>query len=63
MIMIEIIKHGTKQKTTCKKCGCLFSFENEDLKTRYENPNTGMINCPQCNNEIVIFAKRRSVGR
>lgn len=36
--MIEIIKHGTKHKIKCKcTCGCLFSFEETDLKPQ-KNP-------------------------
>ena len=27
--MIEIIKHGTKQVTKCKKCGCEFSYDED----------------------------------
>jgi len=57
--MIEIIKHGTKQKTTCKKCGCVFSFEDTDLKPQID-PIKRAIDCPQCRNEIVLFNVRGS---
>ena len=30
--MIHIIEKGTKQKTQCSKCGCIFSFEKEDIE-------------------------------
>lgn len=30
--MIEIIKPGTKEKISCKSCGCLFSYEKEDIE-------------------------------
>lgn len=29
--MIKIIKEGTKNRLTCEYCGCVFSFEDEDL--------------------------------
>lgn len=30
--MIHIIEKGTKQKTQCSECGCIFSFEKEDIE-------------------------------
>lgn len=30
--MIEIIKPGTKEKISCNSCGCLFSYEKEDIE-------------------------------
>ena len=30
--MIHIIKKRTKQKTQCSECGCIFSFEKEDIE-------------------------------
>ena len=33
--MIKVIKHGHPQyKLTCKFCGCVFTFEDEDIKNR-----------------------------
>ena len=29
--MIEILKEGTKKKTTCKNCGAVLSYEMEDV--------------------------------
>ena len=53
--MIEILKSGTKKKCTCKECGCIFTYEDEDVKGKiadyFANDYT-YINCPQCNNEI-----------
>lgn len=57
--MIKIIKEGTKKIKECEKCGCQFSYEREDIKvyddieycfgSRYD-----YINCPQCNEKIIL---------
>ena len=57
--MIEIIKRGTKIVTECKKCGCEFSFESEDVQRKYsfiDNPKKygEYVMCPQCNKEVVV---------
>lgn len=61
--MIKIIEKGTKQKIRCEGCGCLFSFDDEDVNIRTGIGIYGMeirekhyrtIVCPQCNNEIVL---------
>ena len=60
--MIEIIKRGTKTKITCKECGCLFSYEEEDIEIEKSNPYSGYtvpkrkIKCPQC--EIIIILEQ-----
>ena len=57
--MIEIIKHGTKQVTKCKKCGCEFSYDEEDIRvTSLKN----IIECPQCKLEIVIESIINGIG-
>lgn len=56
--MIEIIKHGTKRKTTCEECGCLFSFEGTDFKPQKDSIKKA-IDCPQCGHEIVFFNVRQ----
>ena len=61
--MIEIIKLGTKKTCTCNECGCYFSYEDEDVETRYTSSNvfgvvanlpTNVIKCPQCDTEIIL---------
>ena len=58
--MIEIIKKGTKTKCTCKQCGCLFTYEEEDMTVdhNYDNRFTDCIRkfvtCPQCSNKITV---------
>ena len=29
--MIKIIEHGTIERKRCEICGCLFSYEKEDI--------------------------------
>lgn len=63
-ILIEIIKRGTKQKITCKECGCYFSYDEEDI----ESPTRGItssysiprkvIRCPQCETVIELESVR-----
>ena len=54
--MIKIIRKGTRKIQECKECGCLFSYEEEDVKTKsimlvyYEK----YINCPQCKKNITL---------
>lgn len=57
--MIKIIEKGTKHKIRCKDCGCLFSFDDEDVNIRTKISIYGIevyeiIVCPQCENEIVL---------
>ena len=61
--MIKIIEKGTNHKIRCNDCGCLFSFDDEDMNIRAGIGMCGMeirekhyktIVCPQCNNEIVL---------
>lgn len=63
--MIHIIEKGTKQKTQCSECGCIFSFEKEDIDIMsnynpYKEYNymRKTIKCPQCSNVIVLEAVR-----
>lgn len=63
VIMIEIIKAGTKKKITCHECGAVLSYEDEDVKTERNpqdrwNPDKQYIVCPQCNSVIVLKAVR-----
>jgi len=59
--MIKIIKHGHEQyRMTCKYCECLFSFEDEDIKSNgSQRDYEEWINCPECgrNNNISIRSR------
>lgn len=61
--MIRIIEHGTRKEQRCKKRGCLFSYEEIDVKTSaygmepYKKPFK-YVRCPQCNNEIILEAEK-----
>ena len=51
--MIEIIKRGTKKTCTCNECGCVFSYEDEDVNIGVFNV-VNTIRCPQCNVSILL---------
>lgn len=54
--MIRIIEHGTVEKQRCNNCGCLFSYEKEDIEhnihSDFRDFNYDYIICPQCKEEI-----------
>ena len=54
--MIKIIKQGgipTCYRIACNKCGCIFTFEDEDLLPReINNFFVDRIICPCCNEEL-----------
>ena len=57
--MIRIINHGTIVKQRCNICGCLSSYEREDvISKRDEHSIHGFtedyIFCPQCNTKIKL---------
>ena len=58
--MIKILKEGTKKKCECYECGCLFSFDKEDVKMRKGEfgGEKSSINCPQCSTEIILNSTR-----
>lgn len=69
--MIEIIKAGTKKELTCKYCGCVFTYEEEDIKHKeFGRMNEtelvsgirggfkNLVICPQCGKEIVLQQTR-----
>lgn len=50
--MIKIIKKGTRDIRECESCGCLFSFDEEDILG-----GKGLkkyIKCPQCKMKIIL---------
>lgn len=63
--MIKIIKPGTITELRCYKCGCLFSYEKEDIEIKKRIHQTlslstqyKYITCPQCKKEITLEATR-----
>lgn len=62
--MIEIIEKGTKAVTKCPACGCKFSYEEEDVKIKYnkqyplDKPTGAYVCCPQCNHELSLCLTR-----
>ena len=55
--MIKIIEHGTRKIAKCSVCGCVFSYEREDLCM---DPiwKKWIVNCPQCNKAVTVMAER-----
>lgn len=55
---IEIIKKGRdltpKYKAECPDCGCIFSYQEEDVLYRnfYNNVEYVNIRCPHCENNF-----------
>lgn len=66
--MIEVIRYGTKKVIDCAKCGCRFSYDDEDIRLdadpqetlqHYYNPKDKCyVICPQCENEIDVTFPR-----
>ena len=58
--MIKIIKEGTKKIAKCSVCGCVFSYEREDV---HRDPIwvENHVNCPQCNKAVIIMVERKIV--
>lgn len=64
--MIEIIKKGTRKNQECNFCGCIFSYEEEDIITKtkgfYKAEPFSFIKsilyCPQCKKEIILKETR-----
>ena len=47
--MKHIIKPGTKYIATCPECGCVFSYEKEDIRHEvWRNEAYNWVTCPQC---------------
>ena len=63
--MITIIEKGTKHKQKCEACGCLFSYENEDIEMNYTwmIPTYTYIRCPQCRDIIRLKTMYENIER
>ena len=55
--MIRVIKHGKFRQCTCHICGCIFTFEKEDVETVQTDINEWQkeIECPDCKERNVVF--------
>ena len=66
--MIKIIEPGTRTVTSCKYCGCKFSYEKEDIKRENGPAKTVELKpaqyeleyvvCPQCGKKLYIARVR-----
>ena len=54
--MVKIIKPGTRKTVLCEKCGCEFSYEQEDI--RMKEPRTEYVECPQCRTFVFLKTVR-----
>ena len=62
--MKKVIKHGKLKEIeiTCPNCGCIFTYENEDIIQK-ENPSLTsatsyrqtIVYCPDCGAEIQVY--------
>ena len=47
--MIRIIKHGKFRQCTCYNCGCIFTYEKEDVRVQQDRNNVDRtVECPDC---------------
>lgn len=48
--MIKVIKHGHYRTCSCYNCGCIFTFEKEDVKVEQAGMNEyeRFVECPDC---------------
>ena len=59
--MKTIIKRGTKEVTTCHNCGCVFSYEPEDMFEKDLDNYKAFMRytiCPQCESEVVLMQSK-----
>ena len=60
--MVHIIKHGRKcYKLNCPDCGCIWTFEKEDITTGQNSKNEKCfsINCPDCGKRFVTWDEKQ----
>ena len=55
--MIQIIKEGTRKIAKCSVCGCVFSYEREDV-LRDPIWVENHVKCPQCNEAVTVIPER-----
>ena len=46
--MIRVIKHGRYRTCSCYNCGCIFTFEKEDVKVEDGFEYKRFVECPDC---------------
>lgn len=54
--MVNVIKYGKKRRICCCECESILEFEKDDVKEQKVGINEyeRYINCPVCNNDLVI---------
>ena len=59
--MIKIIEPGTRKIAKCSACGCVFSYEEEDIHMIPHARSLSVtlyVHCPQCSKAFGIMAER-----
>lgn len=56
--MIKVIKYGTREVSKCNKCGCEFSYEEEDINSELGGKGNTYVDCPQCNSKVYLTKVR-----
>lgn len=56
VMTIKIIRHGILRECECFNCGCIFSFEKEDVKKEliHISKYVTYVECPECEERNII---------
>lgn len=61
--MIKIIKPGNAGKEECQVCGCIFTFEYEDVELGDQRNPQNFVKCPCCGDLVLVhILPRRKEG-
>ena len=54
--MINVIEHGRCRRRTCYICGCIFTFEKQDIEIEQISTITSkrFVKCPDCGEKIGV---------
>ena len=56
--MIKVIEHGRLRRSTCYTCGCIFTFEKQDVEIEQVSAITStskrFVKCPDCGEKIGV---------
>ena len=56
--MINVIRHGDKKRIACPECGCIFTYQKEDMGRKQTGMNdfNSFVRCPDCGEECEVKA-------
>lgn len=54
--MIHVIQHGNKKRIVCSICGCIFTYQREDMERKQTGANEfdSFVRCPDCGEECGV---------